>query len=109
MRRRPIAARKEGTALNVKDLMTRNVSTCRPGDTLDALARILWESDCGSAPVVDEAGTVVGMITDRDACMAAWTRGKPLYEIRVEEVMSRDVQRCTPLDTLSRAAILMRE
>jgi hypothetical protein len=34
----------------------------------------MWEGDCGALPVVDDDGKFIGMITDRDICMAIATR-----------------------------------
>ena len=65
-------------ALKVKELMTLDVSCCHPGDTLERAAELMWQHDCGCVPVVDEGSHVVGMITDRDVCMAAYTRGVSL-------------------------------
>jgi CBS domain-containing protein len=61
----------------VEQIMTKRVASCTPGDTLNEAARIMWERDCGIVPVVEEGPTrrVVGVVTDRDACMAAYTRG----------------------------------
>ena len=36
----------------VSEVMSRDVRTCTDEETLDVAARILWESDCGSVPVV---------------------------------------------------------
>lgn len=35
----------------------------------------MWEHDIGCLPIIDADGRVAGMITDRDICMAAYTRG----------------------------------
>jgi len=51
----------------------------------------MWEKDCGWLPVVDEDGVIVGVITDRDICMAALTRGTRLDDEFVETVMARQV------------------
>jgi CBS domain-containing protein len=71
--------------------MTSDVVACRPSDTLDRVAQVMWDCDCGAVPIVDDGGCIVGMVTDRDACMAAYTRGRLLSEILVDSVMSRDV------------------
>jgi CBS domain-containing protein len=63
--------------MSVKDLMTKNVKTCRPSDLLNAAARIMWEEDCGCVPVVGDDNQLVGMLTDRDICMATYTRNQP--------------------------------
>ena len=60
--------------MRVKELMTSDVKTCSLDTNLAAAAKIMWDSDCGAVPVTDERGRVVGVITDRDICIAAATR-----------------------------------
>src|SRR6478735_6914165 len=40
-------------------IMTTDVQTCFPWDTLDRAARIFWEADCGAAPVVNTEGKLL--------------------------------------------------
>jgi len=68
----------------------------------------MWDHDCGCAPVVDTHGKLVGIVTDRDICMAAYTQGMPLADIRVERVMSARVISCGRGDELETAHQLMR-
>jgi CBS domain-containing protein len=70
----------------VKDLMTRNVSSCRPENNLAELAEVMWSRRCGALPILDGAGRVMGIITDRDICIALGTRN-----IRASDVLARDV------------------
>jgi CBS domain-containing protein len=94
----------------VEQLMSRNVATCRPDDRLSRAAQIMWERDCGVVPVTvsDEgAECVVGIITDRDVCMAAYTQGRALTEVLVSTAMSRVVQTCKPDDRIGNALRLM--
>jgi len=93
----------------VEDLMTREVEACRPADSLADAAGIMWRRDCGAVPVVGEDGAVVGMITDRDICMALATRRAYAADVHVEEVMSREVVACTPEDDAEEALEAMRE
>jgi len=72
----------------VRRVMTRDVVTCLPNDTLHRAAQIMWERDCGAVPVVDTAGRAAGIITDRDLTMAALTQGLPLVAIPVGRVTS---------------------
>ena len=46
-------------------------------------------------PVVTAVGKVVGMITDRDICMAAATKHRDPANIRVKEVMSGKAYGCS--------------
>ena len=94
--------------MKVADLMTREVRACTIHDSLNAAARIMWEHDCGCAPVVDSHGKLAGIVTDRDICMAAYTQGVPLEAITVERVMSARVISCSRGDSLETAHRLMR-
>lgn len=94
--------------MKVADLMTRDVRACAIHDALNAAARIMWDHDCGCAPVVDAHGKLAGIVTDRDICMAAYTQGMPLEAIAVERVMSRKVVSCARGDDLDSAHRLMR-
>lgn len=98
--------------MKVEQIMTRNIRTCGPGDDLNAAARIMWEQDCGCVPVVEESedgpARIVGMVTDRDLCMAAYTRGAPLREISVESVESSPVVSCAPGDPVEVALRILR-
>lgn len=93
----------------VRELMTRDVQTCGPDDMLDVPARMMWDHDCGCIPVVDEGGRVVGMITDRDICMATYIKGMALWALRVSNAMSAVVHACRPEDTIAAAERIMRE
>ncbi len=84
--------------MRVQEIMTRHVATCRPDQSANDAARIMWERDCGCVPVCDADGDLVGIVTDRDLCMAAYLRSAPLREIEIESVMSRVVQTCRPTD-----------
>ncbi|HTU67564.1 MAG TPA: CBS domain-containing protein [Steroidobacteraceae bacterium] len=96
--------------MKVEQLMTREVNTCAPADTLERAACLLWDGDCGCLPVcADGSNRVVGMITDRDICMAAMFAGKPLSALDVAHAMSKQVAVCQADDTLETAEKVMRE
>ena len=90
--------------MKVKEVMTTDVKHCSTGTNLAEASKIMWEGDCGAVPVTDERGRVVGMITDRDICIAAATRPRSEGEIRVHEVISKALYTCTPGDDV-RAAL----
>ena len=88
--------------------MTTDVGACRPFDTVDRSAKVMWERDCGAVPVVDQEGRAVAMLTDRDICMAALTQGRALGEIHVSSAMSRRLWSCRPQDDVKDAERVMR-
>ena len=93
--------------MKISELMTRTVQVCRATDTLDRAAQLMWDHDIGSLAVVDDDDQVIGMITDRDACMAAYTRGRALRDIPVEVAMSKHVVTCSPDDNDTAVADMM--
>jgi CBS domain-containing protein len=95
--------------MTAKDLMTANVKSCGADADLASVARIMWDSDCGTVPVVNEARNVIGMITDRDICIAAATRSTAPANIRVREVMSGRVHKCFSEDNVSTVLKTMKE
>lgn len=95
--------------MRVENVMTRPVWSCDAGDPLTVPARLMWEHDVGAVPVLGADGRVAGIITDRDVCMAAWTRAQPLAALTVGDHMSREVFTVPPEATLEEAEDLMGE
>lgn len=93
----------------VEALMSRAVRTCRVSDTLHRAAEELWVHDHGALPVVDQDDQLVGVITDRDICMAAYTQGRPLQAISVADAMAKNVQALRPSDPIGLARDRMRQ
>lgn len=95
--------------MTVKDLMTSDVKSCSADTDLATAAKIMWDCDCGIVPVVNEEYKVIGMITDRDVCIAAATRSTTPANIRVREVMSGDVYPCSQDDDVRAALKTLKE
>jgi CBS-domain-containing membrane protein len=97
--------------MKIEDLMTRDVGTCRPADTLSAAAQLMWDRDCGCVPVVSDDGSkqVVGMLTDRDICMATHFRGTSPGNARVGDAMSKTVRSIGPSEAPADAEAVMRD
>ena len=96
--------------MKVRNLMTADVAVCHVDEPMVNAARIMWENDCGFVPVVEESDdNLVGVITDRDVCMAALTRGLPLDRMAVAEAMVPEPQFCRADDLLTAVHHTMRE
>jgi CBS domain-containing protein len=102
-------ADQEEGGMKIEQLMTKNVGTCLAEDVLSVPARIMWERDCGCVPVVasDGSGRVVGMLTDRDICMAALMQAGKLEDLRVAGAMCTEIRSCKPSSSLREAEQLM--
>lgn len=95
--------------MNVEQLMTPSPATCGPTENLAQAVERMWDANCGIIPVVDDLGHVIGVVTDRDICIAAATRGRAPGEIRVEEMPGRPVVACRPDDDVKTALNAMKE
>lgn len=95
--------------MRVEELMHAPAFTCSSHDTMSQAASLMWEHDCGTVPVVHDDGTVAGMITDRDICMAAYMRDQPLSQMGVSDSMSEGVHCCRPDDDLQDAETMMKD
>ena len=93
--------------MKVKDVMTKNVRTCGLDSDLSAVAGMMWVRDCGVIPVLDN-GEVIGVITDRDICIAAGSKNREPSMITVSEVMTRQVYSCQPDADIREALGIMR-
>ena len=95
--------------MRVKELQTSDVKSCSGDTDLAAAATIMWDCDCGVVPVVDNERKVIGVITDRDICIATATRSTVPSEIRVRDVMSgQDLHSCGPDDDVRTALATMK-
>src|SRR5262245_6899704 len=93
--------------MKIAQLMTKDVKLCRKTDMLDRAARLMWDHDIGAVPVIDDSGQLVGIVTDRDACIAAYMQSQPLHAMPVWIAMSKHVVTCKPDDQDAAVATLM--
>ena len=92
----------------VKSMMTSEVKSCAADTSLAAAARIMSNRDCGIVPVVDAQQKLLGVITDRDVCLAVATRFRSPEELPVRDVMTNKVYTCSPDDDARTALKLMK-
>ena len=93
----------------VEQVMVTDVVTCAPHDSLRTAAARFRAEGCGTLPVVGPRGLVVGVVTDRDVCLAAGERDVPLSALTVADAMSRSLHACRPGDDVLGAERIMRE
>jgi len=78
----------------IQDIMTRDVQTISPQDTVQRAAQLMDELNVGAIPVLD-GDQLVGMITDRDITVRSVAVGQNPTSTQVADVMSTDVRTCT--------------
>lgn len=91
-----------------KEIMVVSPKHCGRHETLQAVVNEMAKSNIGSLPVVDENKKVIGIITNHDICVALGNTQKAPHEIKVQEVMTRDVHTCSPEDDATTVLKIMR-
>ena len=94
--------------MKVQDLMTAGVESCHRNTDLAAAAMVMWRMDCGAVPVAGDDGKIIGMITDRDICIAVATKHRRAQEITVGEIISGALFKVGPGDDVREALRVMR-
>lgn len=92
--------------MKVKDVMTNDVASLRPEDSIERAAELMKELNIGSLPVC-EGKKVIGIVTDRDIALRAVAEGKDNRNHTVKEVMSSNPVVIDPHADVSEAAKLM--
>ena len=77
----------------IAEVMSREVSSVSPEDSIRQAAEMMDDLDVGALPVT-EGNRLLGMITDRDITIRATAAGKAPDSTRVGDVMSTDVRTC---------------
>lgn len=83
--------------MQIREVMTPQVTTVRPDSPLVEIARIMRQEDIGSVPVTDNQ-QLLGMVTDRDIVVRALVEGHDGLDRTAADVMSPDVHCCTVED-----------
>jgi CBS domain-containing protein len=86
--------------LRCRDIMTRNVTTCRRDTPMVEVARSMRNEDVGAIPVIDENGKLAGIVTDRDLVVKGLTSDKNDSELVAEDCMSTDLYTANQNDRL---------
>jgi CBS domain-containing protein len=93
--------------MNVRDAMIKSPAHCSPDTNLAAAVEIFWKRNCGVLPIVDSGEKLVGVVTDRDICVALGTRNRLPSEITVKDVTSGKIVACKADDEVRTALAMM--
>jgi CBS domain-containing protein len=74
-----------------RDIMTPDPACCSPATTLDQVARLMAQNNCGEIPIIDHADRLVGVITDRDIVCRVVADGMNPGAHTAEQYMTRPV------------------
>ena len=95
--------------MKVKEVMSPNAQAIWLTESLVDAAKLMWENDCGVLPIIKDGRKVIGMITDRDICMAVGMRDRNPSAVSVEEVMTGQVYSVSGEDDIDLALEVMQE
>lgn len=74
-----------------RDVMTPNPACCTPATTLDEVARLMVQNDCGAIPIIGVDEQPIGVVTDRDIVCRVVAEGKNPMAYTAETCMSQPV------------------
>jgi CBS domain-containing protein len=93
--------------MKVRDAMAKAVSSARRSDKVIDVARKMKQEDAGFIPVLENGGTLIGVIADRDIVIRCIAEGHDPRSETAEHLMSREVTIIAPDDDLEQAARMM--
>ena len=93
--------------MKVRDIMTQTAVCCGRETNVGAAVEMLWVHNYGMLPVVDGNKKLIGIVTDRDICIALGTRNQLPGNLTIGEVASAPVFTCKPDDEIHEALGVM--
>lgn len=79
--------------MQARDIMTPDPVCCVPDTSLQKVAQLMIENDCGCIPIISDAQNrnLLGVITDRDITSRAVAAGRNPLEVKAVDCMTTDV------------------
>lgn len=101
---------KMPATMKVKEFMIHPpVYSCGQDTSLPEAAKIMKDANCGMLPVLSRYNKVIGVITDRDICLAlAGTYGRDLYKRRIGDISDGEVYSIGAEEDIEDALVIMR-
>ena len=95
--------------MKVQDLMNPDVQYADNFASVADVIVIMEKFDCGAVPILNQQDKVIGMITDRDICLALGPRPIPAAGIAITDILSRKVFACGPEEDIAAALETMKK
>lgn len=93
--------------MKIIEVMTREVQTCQTNDPVEKAAKIMEQGNVGAVPIIDQAGRLTGIMTDRDIVLRGVAKNKDLKMTTCEELMTGEVKCCEPHTEIHEAANML--
>jgi CBS domain-containing protein len=97
--------------MKVKEVMTADPACCTSENSLQEVAQMMVDHDCGEIPVVENKETKlpIGVITDRDIVCRTVARGLNPLDLTVADCMSKPCVIVTPDMSVQECSRIMEE
>jgi CBS domain-containing protein len=79
----------------------------KANDCIADAATMLTENKIGALIVQDDSGEIVGILSERDIVGGMGPHGADLHDVLVSELMTVDLVKCAPTDTVLEAMAMM--
>jgi CBS domain-containing protein len=104
-------ALREGAAVTIAEILKHKgtqVVSVAPGEDAAQIARTLAQHRIGAVLVRDEAGAILGLVSERDIVRAlAASAGEAVQRMTAAELMTRDLHTVTPASRVVEALAMM--
>jgi CBS domain-containing protein len=97
--------------MEVKDIMTSDPACCTPDTSLQRIAELMVENDCGEIPVIENAASLkpVGVVTDRDIVCRTVAKGVNPLKLTASDCMTTPCVTVTPDTSLDECCRVLEE
>ena len=86
-RNNPVSKNREVNRMKVRNIMSKDVLSLSPEDSIEKAAQLMKQRGIGSLPIC-EGEKVVGIVTDRDIVLRATAKGQGSNQQKVKDIMS---------------------
>lgn len=95
--------------MQVKEIMTENPAHATPDTSLQAIAQLMVENDCGCIPIIEggDAKSPIGMITDRDIVVRSVAENQNPLDLQAGDIMTGGIVTVTPETSVEECCNLM--
>src|SRR5687767_4020205 len=95
--------------MKVQEIMAAHPACCRPESSVQEVARMMRDHDCGAIPVLTDDGHPVGIVTDRDIVTRLVAEGENPMTASVGNCMTSDPRTIHADASLEECCNLMEE
>lgn len=93
----------------LQSMSQRHVVSLHPQASVWESACVMTKANCGSVLIIDAAGAMIGILTERDLMTRVLAKALNPQETKVSEVMTPDPQSVLPDTKVSEAVLIMIE